>query len=275
MTKNIIAIDIGNTGTSIGLFRGKRLKKTFALKSVKIKKTGWAGNIKKEIDNILCFGRNRKVGVKRSKIKVDAVIIASVVPALNSYVSKSFAPVSKTKPVIIGKDIFPPVRNFYKYPEQVGQDRLVNAAAGFFLYGGPLIIVDLGTAITVDLISKKGAYLGGIISPGIDISLQTLHKRTALLPLVELSPPRELLGRDTVSSIKSGIVIGYSALVDGLVTRLKKQYEKKAKVIATGGYLKLMRRYCKSIDIVNNSLTLEGIRIIWEESINAKKVNLC
>ena len=262
MVKNIIAIDIGNTGTSIGLFRGKRLRKILSVKTCIMKKTNWAGGIKREIKALL-------------DIPVDAVIVSSVVPVLNSSVSKTFAPVSKTKPVIIGKDIFPPVRNLYKYPEQVGQDRLVNAAAGFFLYGGPLIIVDLGTAITVDLISKKGDYLGGIISPGIDISLQTLHKRTALLPLVELSPPRELLGRDTVQSIKSGIVIGYSALVDGLVTRLKEQYAKNAQVIATGGYLRLMRRYCKSIDIVNNSLTLEGIRIIWEESINAKKVNLC
>lgn len=258
MAENIIAVDIGNTSISIGLFTGRRLSKTYSLKTQEIKKR--AGK------NIIDADMQRNL----SPSKLQAVIIASVVPSLTASFVRSFKPLSETTPLVIGKDLTPPILNRYRYPEQVGQDRLVNAVAGYYLYGGPLVIVDLGTAITIDVVSKKGEYLGGIISPGIDISLQTLHQRTALLPLVELASPTSLLGRDTINSIRSGIVIGYSCLVDGLVSRLKTKYAKDARVIATGGYLYLMRRYCHSIDKTNRFLTLYGIKITYDKVKNKK-----
>jgi type III pantothenate kinase len=152
-----------------------------------------------------------------------------------------------------------PLKNTYAYPEQVGQDRLVGGYAAWKLFGGPCIVADFGTAITIDVVSKAGEYLGGIIAPGLDISLEALASRTALLPKVELKEPPELLGRDTANSIRSGVLNGCVALTDGLVAGLQAKYVPKATVVATGGASKLIAKHAKRIDHVRPNLVLEGL----------------
>jgi type III pantothenate kinase len=156
-----------------------------------------------------------------------------------------------------------PIKNLYRKPKQVGQDRLVNAYAGVILYGAPLIVVDFGTAITFDAVSKNKEYLGGMILPGLDISLHSLAERTALLPKIKLNKPKEFIGRDTKDSILSGVVYGFAALTDDLTQRIKNRIGKSAKVIGTGGNIKLIRRYCRNIDKVDRDLTLKGLNLIY------------
>ena len=155
-----------------------------------------------------------------------------------------------------------PIRNLYRKPKQVGQDRLVNAYAASALYGAPLIVIDFGTAITFDIISKNKEYLGGMILPGLGISLEALHERTALLPKIKLSKPQEFIGRDTRNSMLSGIIYGFAALTDDLTNRIKKKIGKNVLVIGTGGNINLIGRYCRKIDRIDPDLTLKGIALL-------------
>ena len=166
---------------------------------------------------------------------------------------------------IVGETIRCPIPNRYRNPKEVGQDRLVNAYAVLKQYGAPAIIVDFGTAITVDLVSKKGEYLGGVIAPGMGISLEALNEKTALLPRVRLNPPPSLLGKDTEGSILSGAFHGFASLCDGLIAKLRKKYGFRIKSIVTGGHSYIISSYCKEIDYVNPHLTLEGLRLIFEK----------
>ncbi|MFZ2602788.1 MAG: type III pantothenate kinase, partial [Candidatus Omnitrophota bacterium] len=152
-------------------------------------------------------------------------------------------------------------------PSQVGQDRLVNAYAGLTLYGAPLVVVDFGTAITFDVISKNGAYLGGMILPGLRISLAALSQQTALLPLVKLCNPKELIGRDTKYSILSGIIYGYAALTDGMIGKIKRKIGKNALVISTGGNANLVSKYCTEITKIDGDLTLMGLNFIYRNLV--------
>ena len=169
----------------------------------------------------------------------------------------------KKRPLIVGRNIPLPLRNLYRYPRRVGTDRLVNAYAGVSIYGAPLIVVDFGTAITFDVISPKKAYLGGMILPGLKISLDALFEHTALLPKVRLNKPHEFIGRDTKSSMLSGLVYGFSVLTDGLVQRIKKEIGRKTRVIATGGNSNLIVPYCTEIDAQDPFLTLKGLNLLY------------
>jgi type III pantothenate kinase len=163
---------------------------------------------------------------------------------------------------VVGQDLEVPLINRYAYPEQVGQDRLVGAFAAWSLCKGgkrDAIVADFGTAITIDVVTRKGEYLGGIIAPGLDISLEALATRTALLPKVELKEPPELLGRDTANSIRSGLLYGCAALCDGLISQLKRRYAPSAFVIATGGASPLVAKYAQRINQLKPHLVLEGL----------------
>ena len=242
----LLAIDIGNTNINMGLFKGKRILKRFAIptktKSYKIR-------LQKIID------RN----------SVDDAIICSVVPAASKILEKDLRRFLGKQPYIIGKGIKVPINNLYLRPKQVGHDRLVNAYAGVMLYGVPLIAVDFGTAVTFDVVSRNKEYLGGMILPGLGISLDALNQRTALLPKIKLEEPREFIGRDTKSSMLSGIVYGFAALTDDLVIGIKKKIGKEAKVIGTGGNIDLIGRYCKKIDRIDRDLTLKGLHLIYSQ----------
>ena len=245
----ILAIDIGNTNITAGLFRGKRLVK----------------KAKTPTHATYLYSRFFRALLRSSGLKiadVDNVVISSVVPLELSRLVMQLNSMGFCKPVIIGRDVKAPIRNMYRNKSEVGQDRLVNASAAKTLYGAPAVIVDFGTAITFDIVSAKGEYLGGLILPGIEMSFTSLYRKTALLPLVELKPVTSIIGKDTVSSMRGGILFGLGAMCDGLVAQYRKMLGKRLKVIATGGNAALIRRYAKSIQIVDEDLTLKGLALL-------------
>ena len=204
-------------------------------------------------------------GLKNSlgKITIDDSIICSVVPDAGRVLERDVKRLFIHQPFIVGKNIKVPIKNLYRKPRQVGQDRLVNAYGVAVIYGHPAIIVDFGTAITFDVISKNKEYLGGLILPGLEISLDALVERTALLPRVRLSRPRELIGRDTQGSILSGVVHGCSVLVDALIKQIKKELGyPKVRVIGTGGHIDLIKPLLRRVMIIDANITLKGLALI-------------
>jgi len=246
--KNLLAIDIGNTNITIGLFRGGKLVK----------------RLKTPTDSYYRYGRclSGICGLAgRTSAALD-VIISSVVPLALSRLMAALNKATRCKISIVGRDIKAPIRNLYRVKSEVGQDRLVNALAAKSLYGSPSVIIDFGTAITFDVVSGKGEYLGGLIFPGIEMSLSSLYKNTALLPKVELKPALSIIGRDTEDSIRGGILFGLGAMCDALSARYRKMLGSKTRIIATGGNASLIKRYAKSIQIVDEDLTLKGLKLI-------------
>ncbi|MDD5553482.1 MAG: type III pantothenate kinase [Candidatus Omnitrophica bacterium] len=240
----LLTVDVGNTNINLGLFE-ERLKKKFSFPTRQ-------GRFRAKLKRI--FSQN----------KVDDAIVCSVVPWVTAVMEENLKRLLGIRPYIIGKDVNVPVKNLYRKPRQVGQDRLVNAYAAVMLYGAPLIAVDFGTAITFDVVSKNKEYLGGMILPGLSLSLEALNQRTALLPKVKLVKPREFIGRETRSSMLSGIVHGFAALTDEFIRRIRKEIGKDAKVICTGGNAGLVSKYSVLIDKVDEDLTLKGMNLIYK-----------
>lgn len=250
-----LSIDIGNTNINFGIFKNSKLVKVFFIKT-------------REKELTKCIKRSL------NKLYPEKIIISSVVPKATLCLIKSLKIITPVKPVVLGRDMIVPIKNLYRKPKEVGQDRLVNAYAGIKLYGSPLIVIDFGTAITFDVISKNKEYLGGMIVPGLRMSLEALHQKTALLPKVELGAPKEFIGRETQNSILSGVIYGFSAMTDDLVERIKLKIGKnaclpvgKAKVIATGGNVNLIAKYCKKIDKIDTALTLKGLNLLTKSSV--------
>lgn len=246
----LLAIDIGNTNINLGLFKGKRLIRRYSIPTKEKK----------------YYAYLKKIFIHR---KINDAIICSVVPDASKILEKDLKRLLGKRAYIIGKNIKVPIVNLYRKPQQVGQDRLVNAYVGIKLYGAPLIVVDFGTAVTFDVISKNREYLGGMILPGLEISLDALAQRTALLPKIKLEKPKEFIGRDTKNSMLSGIVYGFASLTDNLAIRIKKKIGKNAKVIGTGGDIKLISRYCKQLDKIDRDLTLKGLNLIYKLKKNS------
>lgn len=250
--KNLLAIDIGNTNISVGLFKGSHM----------------AGRTKIPTDAYSLYIRRIRALVKERGLRVEDVseaIVSSVVPLALARLIAELRRMTKARITILGRDRKVPINNLYRIRSEVGQDRLVNAYAAKILYGAPAVIVDFGTAITFDIISKKGDYLGGLILPGIELSLSSLYRKTALLPKVELKPAASIIGKDTVNSMRGGILFGFGAMCDGLVSEYRKILGKTTKVIATGGNCKLMKIYARSILTVDEDLTLKGLYLIRQK----------
>jgi len=244
----ILAIDIGNTNISCGIFKGPKLIKQFDIPA----KSRFKTNLIKRFKNIS---------------EISASIICSVVPEQTKVILRDLIALTGKKPYIIGKHLTVPMINLYRKPKQVGQDRLVNAYAASSLYRAPLIVIDSGTATTFDVISKNKAYLGGLITPGMDISLKALKEKTALLPQVKLTKPQMLIGRDTKNSILSGVVFGTADLCCGLAKRIKQHLGKKALIIGTGGNIGMINKYSGLRMKINRDLTLKGINLIYSHGI--------
>ncbi|MEI8175615.1 MAG: type III pantothenate kinase [Candidatus Omnitrophota bacterium] len=245
-SKTLLAIDVGNTTVAIGIFTGKKL-----VRSLKIP-------TKKPADRRFYHAVFRKIVGANAP---EAVIISSVVPALTGILKTLFTDIFRVTPVILGDTFAVPIRNLYRDPRQVGQDRLVNAFAGYHRYGGGLIIVDFGTAITFDIVSRRGSYVGGIIVPGLMTSLNALSDRASLLPRIHLRRGRSLIGKNTVASMNSGILNGFGALCDGLIEKIHRKYP-GYKVIFTGGDAALMAEFCHA-DRIDRDLTLRGLFLIY------------
>jgi type III pantothenate kinase len=243
----LLAVDIGNTNIHNGIFKGRVLERSFIIPTC---------------SNRPCGSYVKKLRSVRDEIK--GAIIVSVVPEALKEVEETLKDAVRGKILVVGRDVSSGVKNRYRKPKQVGQDRLVNARAAYELHGGPSIVVDFGTAITIDIVNKNKEYLGGVIAPGVEISLSALSEQAALLPKVSLERPKALLGRETVESMISGAIYGFSSLCDGMIQRFKKEYIGDAKVIATGGLSSLIGPYCKTVDKIDPGLTLKGLSIIWE-----------
>ena len=237
-----LAVDIGNTNIAVGLFRGGRLARRFAVPTALARSPG----------------RLRK-RLQAAGSRSHEAVVCSVVPWATPSVVRALRAAGCPRVRGTGRDLRVPLRNRYRYPRQVGQDRLVGAYAAWTRFKRDCIVCDFGTAITIDVVTRRGDYLGGVIAPGLEISLEALAARTALLPKVALKEPPGLLGRDTANSIRAGLVYGCAALCDGLVSQLKRRYAPRAAVIATGGAGPLIAKYCSSITHLRPHLVLEGL----------------
>lgn len=248
----LLAVDVGNTSITLGVLKGKRVVKTFQMETV-LKPSLLRIRLKKMLKS-----------VRRKHPDINGVIICSVVPGVVGAVKSAIKRELHLKPAVIGLDIIVPVKNRYRNPKQVGTDRLVCAYAAMRLYSIPAIIVDLGTAITLDIVSRKKEYLGGIIVPGIKLSAETLFQKTALLPQTAIHKPRSLIGKDTKDSILSGLFYGYGAMIRGLIAQISKKISGRPKVIVTGGYTRLMKQYIvDKTHVIDDHLILKGMALLW------------
>ncbi|MFQ5987492.1 MAG: type III pantothenate kinase [Dehalococcoidia bacterium] len=250
----LLAIDIGNTSIGFGVFDGERMCATWNV----------ATDINKTADEyaVLLLNLLPREGLSLSDI--DHAIIASVVPPLEPVFEELSERYLGVSPLIVGPGVKTGVRICTDNPREVGADRVVNAAAAHRLYGGPLIVIDFGTATTVDAVSKEGDYLGGAIAPGIGIAAEALFERASKLPRIELIAPEHAIGKNTVASMQSGVIFGYVGLIESLVHRIRRELGGKARVIATGGLADVIAKETKVVDVVSPHLTMVGLRLIHE-----------
>lgn len=255
----LLAFDVGNTNIVVGLFKGDKLLHEFRLKTE-------AGRTIDEYDAILSslFSRALATKIATQAFKFERAIISSVVPQLTSEISELIAERFNLTPLIVGPGTKTGVPIKIDDPRTLGSDRIVNAVAAKHFFGTPALVVDFGTATTFDYLSAEGAYEGGAIAPGINLSLEALVQHTAKLPQIELTWPKNAIGRTTVSAMQSGSILGYLCLVDGLITRIEAEKGPIAHIISTGGLGALITEHSTKIQRHDPDLTLKGLRIIAE-----------
>lgn len=254
----LVAIDIGNTNVAVGIFEHDQLTAEFKLHS----------DLRTTVDEygaLLLSLIERKIGGTSS---LSRAIISSVVPPLTATFCSIIHDVLQCPYIVVGPGIKTGVSIHTEDPRGVGSDRIVNAVAVKALYGAPALAIDFGTATTIDYISASGAYEGGVIAPGISLSVEALVERTAQLPKIELLWPSEVVGRNTISAMQSGVLVGYVCMVDGLIERIQEEKGEIPHVVATGGFAELMAKYSSRIKLINNQLNLIGLRLISERNIN-------
>ncbi len=250
----LLALDVGNTNVTIGIFEDGHLADHRRLRTVRDQTSDEWGILLRNLFTL----------ANLDAVHIEGILIASVVPPLNPSLAEMAERYFGVSAVFVNHqtDTGMPIR--YANPEEVGADRLVNGVAAFHRYGGPCIVVDLGTAITFDAISGQGEYLGGVIAAGIGISVEALFNKTARLPFVEFQRPDAIIGANTVSSMQSGLYYGALGAIDGITERLMQQLGPDTRTVATGGQAALIARDSKYLKHIDEHLTLDGLRLIWE-----------
>ncbi len=252
----LLAIDIGNTNIVLGLLHGEELVHHWR---VGTRRDGTADEY-----GILLKNLFEVAGTPTSA--VAGVIIASVVPPLEPIFEEMIRDYLQLTPLVVGPGIKTGMPILYDNPREVGADRIVNAVAAYEAYGGPAIVVDLGTATTFDAVSARGEYLGGVIAPGIGISAEILHERAAKLPRVDIARPKVVIGKNTVGSMQAGLFYGYMGLVDGIVHRMIKEMGREPTVIGTGGLAHLILAESETVKQIDPLLSLKGLQILYERN---------
>lgn len=256
----LLVIDAGNTNTSLGVYRGAELVAHWRLTT----------NRARTVDEYGIHARNLFALANLDFKAIDAISIASVVPPLN-YTLKTMAETYfHLTPLFVDHTLDSGIKILYEPAADVGADRIVDAVAAVQKYGAPCIVVDFGTATTFNAINKNSEYVGGVITPGIMISSDALFERTAKLPRVDIRRPQKVIGTSTITAMQSGLYHGYIGLVDGVLRRMVGELEGTARVIATGGLAGLIATGSEFIELVDDTLTLEGLRLVYERSLRKR-----
>lgn len=252
----LLCIDVGNTHTQFGVYEKGKLKHDYRVASEVVRTEDEIG--------IVVLSLLEHDGIKPRKI--EGVGISSVVPNLTNILERMSEKYFACEPLVINSDLDLGVEVAYDEPHSVGSDRICAAVAGYRKYGGPLIILDFGTATTFDVVSAEGVYLGGAIAPGLETGATDLQRRAAKLPRIELRFPENVIGKTTVKSMQSGIMFGAVDAMEGIVRRIKSSLGTDAQVVATGGYAKIMSAQATVINHIEPTLVLEGVRIIYDKT---------
>jgi type III pantothenate kinase len=249
-----LAIDIGNTNVTLGVFEEEKLLCTWRLET----------DIHKMPDEYAAIMLNLMIFQRIKVTDIKEVALCSTVAPLIPIFTELLQNYLNITPLIVGPGVKTGIRIRMDNPREVGPDRIVNTVAGFRLYGGPTIVVDLGTATTFDTISKEGDFIGGAIAPGPMTAAEALFSRTAALPRIQFVHPPKAIGTNTISAMQSGIMFGYTGLVEGIVARIVKELGEKATIVATGGYGSIFAQETDIFDVVNPDITLVGLRLIYQ-----------